>query len=239
MNLGDVVNQLKASELSQLAIGGESPGEYTMDNIGVVADLVNAGLTALYKRFNLKESSFDLELIPGKTDYLLNSKYAESNANSFEPDRYIKDSSVDPFKDNLLKILKVITEDGRELKLNEGRESIKTPSLNTLIIPQAFSNNYRYDFLTIYYKANHPRLVPEIGYWPPEEVEIELPESHLMALCYFIASRAYNPTGMENEFHAGNSYYAKYEAECARLMHDGMYQDNFHDTNPIYRDGWV
>jgi hypothetical protein len=39
----------------------------------------------------------------------------------------------------------------------------------------------------------------------------------MQALMYFVASRAHNPAGMSNEFHAGNTWYAKYEGECMRL----------------------
>lgn len=54
-------------------------------------------------------------------------------------------------------------------------------------------------------------------FFEPSEVDVELPDMYLEALIYFVASRVMNPIGMNEEFHAGNNYAAKYEEECQRL----------------------
>ena len=71
------------------------------------------------------------------------------------------------------------------------------------------------------------------------ETEIELPYSHLEALLYFIASRVHNPIGMANEFHAGNSWAAKYEHECVRLEQLNLRVDQGEDNTNFCRNGWI
>ena len=44
---------------------------------------------------------------------------------------------------------------------------------------------------------------------------------------------------MANEFHAGNSYYAKYEAECMRLENENLDTDQGGQYNRLYVNGWV
>jgi hypothetical protein len=58
-------------------------------------------------------------------------------------------------------------------------------------------------------------------------IETELPRTYLEALLYFVASRVFNPVGLESAvirapFHTGNNYYSKYEAACALLASVGL-----------------
>ena len=85
----------------------------------------------------------------------------------------------------------------------------------------------------------HPKLVEVGGGINPETMELELPYSHLEALLYFVASRVHNPMGMANEFHAGNSWAAKYEAECMKLQQQNLEIDESNDSDRISRNGWV
>ena len=68
---------------------------------------------------------------------------------------------------------------------------------------------------------------------------MELPDAYLEALLYFVASRINNPIGMTNEFHAGNSYAAKYEQECARLEMLNLEVDQGYQNTRLRAGGWV
>lgn len=240
MKLKEVFDQLSSSEFSQLSIGGQEAGKINDENQAAVTQFINLGLSALYTRFNLKEKTFILELQPDKKVYVLSSDYAESNLKSNQNIRYIQDTSDAPFTDDMLKIISVVTDTGIYYRINDGtRFAIKTPNMRTLEMPKNIPTELKSDTLEVTYKANHPKLNPDDPRFDPERLELELPYSHLSALLYFVASRVNNPIGMQNEFHAGNSYYAKYEAACLELVSTGQYVDDLNDRDVIKRGGWV
>lgn len=233
-----------------LALGGlESEGKIAEAKQRQVMSHVTLGLTALYKRFNLKEGRLVLTLQDGQTLYPLQSKFAVNGVRSVEPVRYITDTVSVPFKDDILKIERVIADDTKfELALNNEADlySCFTPAMDTLRIPEEMvlagmelPDEYKTDTLTVIYRADHPYPVPRLGYFDPERVNIELPNSHLQALLYFVASRVHNPIGLTNEFNTGNNYNAKYEAECKQLEGDGLEIDQGNSHNRLRSKGWV
>jgi hypothetical protein len=247
MNLQEIFDQLTYGELSQLAIGGGEAGQVSEENYVRVVPHVNLALTTLFKRFYLKEGRLRVQLVPGKKSYVLHSKYAESNAASLEPVKYLLDSDS-PFQDDLFKIEQVTTDSGSELFLNNAASSysLKTPTQNTLEVPEdivaqgtQLPDWLKTDNLNVVYRANHPKIVVgDAGIYPPD-VNIELPDSHLEALLMFIASRVNNPIGMTNEFHAGNSYYAKYERACQELEGQNLQTDQGSQNTRLRSNGWL
>ena len=248
MNLQEVFEQLSVGEFSQMSIGSQEAGEINETNWNRVIPHINLGLTAIYTRFNLKEGRLLLDLLPDRSTYPLHSDYAVSNLRSQMLERYILDTEDAPFEDDLLKVEKVITEPGARLALNDGANpwSVLTPNMKTVVIPKAIleknpdlPDDLKTDKLEIIYRANHRKIIIPLGYFNPEREELEIPESHLAALLYFVASRVHNPIGMVNEFHAGNSYAAKYEMECQRLENAGLAIDVGESNTRFESGGWV
>lgn len=223
MTLQEVFDQLSAGEFSQLSIGGANAGVIDASNYKKILGHVNLGLTALFTRFNLKERSSQIVL----------------------------DASLDTYSlalEDLLKVTKLVTDGDVEVPLNKESSiySCFTPSLNTIQVPQVIldqgpdlPDDLKTTGLKVVYRANHPKLKLTLGMINPNTVELELPATHLSPLLYFVASRVHNPIGMSNEFHAGNSYYAKYEAACQRLENEGMQVDPVPDNTRLARNGWV
>lgn len=247
MKLKEVFDQLTYGELSQMAIGGNAMGEISEANYPAVIAHIRLALTALYKRFPLKENRMVLQLQQGVLQYEINSKFAVSNTKSKSPLKYILDET-NSFKDDILKIERVYTGRGYELSLNEGSDALTltTPSAFVLRVPTAIVHklpdtpeHFLTDTLELVYRANHPMIEVGLGYFDPERIEIELPYSHLEPLLLFVASRMNNPAGMSNEFHAGNSYYAKYEAACQQLEQYNLRVDQGSQSTGIQRGGWV
>lgn len=243
MRLQEIFDQLSQGELSQIYTGQGLQG-ITHENVQRVAHAINTGLTALHTRFFLREERLKLRLQPGRFTYPLTSKYAEETLDSQESVRYIERS----FDDNLLKIEQVFTDSGYELGLNDRDDplSVRTPSMNILAVPKEIVEKARdlpdyleTDTLEVVYRANHPHLNEDVGLDDAEEYEIELPYSHLQALLYFVASRIYNPTGMSNQFHMGNSFAQKFELECQRLEMDNIQIDRGVTNTRLERMGWV
>ena len=222
MYLQEIFDQLSGGEFSQLSVGGADSGVIDGTNAGRVLGHINLGLTTLFTRFNLKQRTLKFPLQAGSDTYSLNI-------------------------DDILKITKVVTDLEVELALNREGDcySCFTPSLKVLRVPEVIVNQgpdlpdeFKTASLSVVYRANHPKLKPQ-GLFSGVNQEVELPATHLLPLLYFVASRVHNPIGMSNEFHAGNSYYAKYEAACKELEHHGMQVDKDVFNDRLYRNGWV
>lgn len=223
MKLQEVFDQLSAGEFSQISIGGQPSGVINEANQELVVQHINLALTAIYKRFNLREGRL----------------------------RFSLDNTADTYAvqaDDLLKIEQVITDGGTELTLNDNSDpfSCSTPSLNSLRLNPAIAlqseglpDQYKTSGLTVVYRANHPRIVVKYGVLNPLIKSLELPYSHLQALLYFVASRAHNPIGMQAEFNAGNAWYAKYEMECQELEAKGLQVQESEQNTRLHRNGWV
>lgn len=223
MKLSEVFTQLAYGELSQLFIGTNNEGELTEESYPILLAHVNLGLTAIYKRFNLKEGRLVFPLSQSGNVY----KLGVSDLNKIE---------------------RVYTAEGTELPLNNANSPLScyTPQLNILRVPKQIVNKdrdlpekYRTDGLEVVYRANHLKLTDTNGIIDPDKILLELPDTYLEALLYFVASRMHNPIGMVNEFNAGNNWAAKYEIECQRLELLNLEVDESNENNRLNKNGWV
>ena len=248
MKLQEVFDQLTMGELSQLSIGGNEAGVISPANYNRLVPHVNLALTALYKRFPLKENRFTLELQSNRTVYPLTSKYAVSSRSSREAVRYIKDSLAVPFTDDIHKIEKVVASTGYEFGLNDESDEygMFTPSATVLRVSldvadqiMGLPDELKTRLVEVVYRANHPLIIADGADLEPDLIELELPYSHLEPLLLFIASRVHTPTGMTNETNMGNTYFAKYEAACQQLELTNLRVDQGSQNTRMVRNGWV
>ena len=224
MVLQDIFDALTYGELSQLAIGGAESGlGMCDDDKPKILNHIQLGLTSLYTRFRLKEANLTIPMVQATTTYEI-------------------DTIVYP---DLLKVEDIFDDNDIELVLNERNNpcSLRTPIRNVLEIPELIlfdeAGNFLIKELKVVYRANHPLMDPLSASYGAMNQAIELPQSHLQALLFFVGSRIMNPVGMTNEFHAGNSYYAKYEGECQRLEMEGMEIDNTGYSTRFEERGFV
>jgi hypothetical protein len=223
MRLQDIFDQLSTSEFSQISLGGQDAGVINEANQELVLNHINMALTAIYKRFNLREGRVRFVLQPGADSYAIKAE-------------------------DLLKIERVVTDGGEELTLNDHNDpySCFTPSLNSIRLPKAIvaqdsstPDVYKTEGLTVIYRANHKKISSKYGFLNPTTMQLDLPQSHLMALLYYIASRAHNPIGMGQEFNAGNTWYMKFLSECEDLENRGLQVQETEEANRLKRNGWV
>lgn len=223
MKLQEIFDQLTYGELSQLSLGGGEAGIISESDWPKLLASVNLGLDALHRRFLLKIGKTSLALVENQSQYTLT-----------EPD--------------LVKVEEVLTAQGYGIPLNDAHDpySIHTITMKKLMVPLEVVNRspdlpdtLKTDSLNITYRATHPKLVIGNGYFDPERVEVELPDSHLEALLYYVASRVHNPVGMTNEFHTGNNYAAKYELACQTLEQQNIRIDQQASNDRLERNGWV
>lgn len=248
MKLHDIFEQLSVGEFSQLSFGGQDAGVINSSNWEKLLPHIALGLTTLYTRFHLRENRVTLALIPGKESYKLDSNYSIHSNVVAAPARYIQDTVDARFLDDVLKVQQVLTDDGTELGLNDPANaySVRTPSALELRVPKIMvtsgadtPDEMKTETLTVVYRANHPRMSRRVAVCEPLKVDVELPDTHLSALLFYVASRVHNPIGMTNEFHAGNSYYAKYEQACADLENQGMQVNQDSTNHRLERNGWA
>jgi hypothetical protein len=249
MNLQEVFDQLTYGELSQLSIGGGTVGELSESNYPRVLPHVNLGLTALYKRFPLKEGRVLLDLMTDVLTYTIHSKYAFSNPVPATPGNYLIDTVAAPFTDDVLKIERSLTDAGIELQINDLSDfySVFTPTATSLRVPVDIVNQamllpdwLKTERLELVYRANHPKIVIDSGYFDPTIVELELPDSYLEPLLLFIAARAMSPLGTgQFEGLAGNNYFAKYEQACQQIELHNLRVDQGSQNIRLFQNGWV
>lgn len=248
MKLQDIFDQLSTAEFSMISIGGQPAGVINENNWSNLVNHINLGLTALYSRFTLKEGRITLQLIPNQTYYPITSAYAVNSRRGRADVRYLLDTPAQPFDDDIVKIIEVLTDGEIALELNDplADYSVYTPSAAVLRVPKgmvtgdpATPDDLRTDNLTLVYRAFHPKVVIPLGFFDPARVDVELPYSHLEALLWYVASRAHNPVGMGQEFNAGNQFYAKYENACRQLENAGLQVDQGGQSGRFERNGFV
>lgn len=239
MTLSDIFDQLAYGELRQTfpdlasLVSGEGIPEERKKNLFLSIKL---GLTELHKRFNLLEKRLTIARVNGRQTYVMDRRYAVSNTTGTEPDKYITDTA-EPFKNDLMRIERILDADGCELTVNEigNEDSAFITSFNTLVLPDAFKDTT----FTVVYRADHPNIEWYIAEKAPQLVTVNLPSSHLEALLYYVASRIMNPVGMINEFHEGSSYAAKFEQSCARLVDHASVPAQMAVNTRLYDKGWA
>lgn len=260
MVLQDIFDELTYGELSQIAVGGRhndasvegfEAGIKEPDYKSIVLH-INAALVAVYTRFRLKERTAIINILPEKHLYVLDKRFAITNTESDSVDKYIIDND-DVFDNSLIKIemIKALREElglcesaeslFQPLSLNKPHDpySIHTTSLKTFNTPASFGFEKEPQKLYVDYQSLHPKLDPDEAGYMARETEIELPRTHLQCLLYWIASRITNPSGMVEEFHTGNSYFAKYEAEALKLEMQNVQIDDAVEINHYTRQGFV
>lgn len=244
MNLETIFDQLELGELAQISLTERVNGELPASSKKSLATHINMALTALHKRFLLKEEAVTIALQPGQYAYVLSSRFAESNTRSDVDVKYILDLD-DPFKDTVLSIHAVTDDLGDDLLLDHPTriESLKRTSYRTIVLP-AKSDRFKHpldysETMTVIYQANHRQLTDMDLVYPANMIDIDLPETHLEPLVYYVASRVMNPIGLNEEFHAGNNYAAKYEESCRQLEDQGFGMSAPGQDHQFSRGGWV
>lgn len=241
MKLSTIFTQLTHGELSQISIGGSEVGVISPNSYVQMYAHVDLALTALYKRFYLKEGRITIQLQPDTLYYALHSDYAVSNATSLKPVKYIVDSIGSPFKDDILKVERAIVSGYGEVTMNQDGDaySVFTPTSSAIRVTQEMIDGQHPESLELVYRANHPLISNGMVTADPDSIEIELPYTHLEPLLLFIASRIHNPIGVTNEFNAGNNYAAKYEAACRQLEVTNLQVDQGSQYSRLSNKGWV
>lgn len=239
MTLADIFEYLTYGELSQLKIGNLNPkaseSKPSEEDYALIMSHINMALKAVYKRFFLSSREMIVQIYDHIQIYTLDRRWAVTNHDSKEKPKYIVDSPLDPFLDDLLKIEQVFNEGGEEMFLNDLTEpwSVFTPRYNQVQIPFPEKHNS----MVIHYRASHPTLKYTKD-MKPEHIEVLLPEAMLEPVLFYIAHRIF--AGMNDDMNQeGNNYLQKYEQSCQQLEKLGLQITPHYGNLRLDNKGWV
>lgn len=233
MLLSDIFEQLTYGELSQLSIGGMNDGEITPERYTPIIAHINLGLTELYKRFPLRIKDVQIQQYEAITSYILEEDFTVSTGTATI--KYILDSN-DPFTNNLLRIEQVyddIKEEYYPLNNVSDSKSLHVTAFNTIRVPTPVSTNT----MTVSYRYNHPRI--EVAGLDPFTYDVDLPQSLLEPLLYYVASRAYSGVPALDGQNQGLEYLQKFEASIAKITELSLVTNNSRSNQKIWINGWA
>lgn len=234
MLLHTIFEQLSHGELAQLAIGNKDGAGIVPESYPAITAHLNLALTALYKIFPLRMEEAIIQQNQATNLYFLSKQFAV-NGGSDEPVKYLIDTVNKPFIDNVLKIERIVNEEGEEIPLNDINDdnSIFTPSFNSIQIPDPI------DTVTVgvIYRADHTEINP-INL-DPKTLDVPIPNSLLEPLLFYIASRAYASVPMVDGINQSAGYLNKFEASIQRIKNLDLVNDDEKPNQKLWNNGWV
>lgn len=228
MNLSNFMEQLSYGELSDVYMGIDGDGAIDPRHIPKIVHFINDGLTRLHVRFPLKIKEFILETQEGKSGYVIDPKYAESRYDSESgiiP--YIKDLTED-YTGDLLKILKVFDQYGKQLPLNDPDliGSVSTPQWNIVQVPISYQGYA----LTFTYQARHVVITPDLEC----EQEIILPDTLEGALLAYVGHRTYQGRNTQESAAKSAEFLGSFNAICDEAEAKDMLNSSVSATKPVF-----
>lgn len=236
MLLSEVFDHLTYGELAQINIGGSDTQGITPDHYPQVIPHINLALTALHKRFPLRIQEIIVQQYEWIQTYILDERYAETNKASTEPIKYLMDSPLFPFKNNVLKIEQVFSEFGEERPINDESStfSVFTPTFNSIMIPY----NDRANAFSVVYRANHEKIVINAGF-DPTAIDLVIPDGLLEPLLFYVVSRVLSGMGGDAYQNESQLFMQRYEMACKEIEHLGLTNMQNARNQKLEIGGWV
>lgn len=230
MQLSDAFNYLAYSELSNVTFT-DSNGNIKLEHYPKLITLINAGVRELHTVFELLEKQIYVDMYAHITNYYLKPAFALTSG-STEVYKYIADSPYYPFKGNVLKVLKVLSETGVELPLNneDSPISVFTPSPSLLQVSyptEGASLNVVYQS----YPDNIDTAIQDLN------TELDIPDYLMEALVYFVCNKLFSSIGADKA--EAVSYFSKYQNALRVIRDTGVFSKDTHYNTNLERNQWV
>lgn len=235
MKLSQIIEHLNLGELSLANLGGDEEDGINSNNLSKVVNWINLGLTSLYTKFPIKKKEVFINPVDHITQYKLHTNYLVNNESSNQLHKYLVDTPDDPFLNDVAVIHKVFDELGCEIDINDHHscDSIFTPSVDVVQIRCPNPNRS----INIVYRAL-PKKLETKGRCILDQ-DVELPETYLQALLYYVSSKYYGSRGNSESLNESNDYLIKYKMECDAIINNGTMVQNNTEMNSFCRGGWV
>lgn len=231
MKLEELFRNLSYSELSNLAIGNEGAGYIDSANISKMVLLTNQSIATLYTRFILCTKELVIQSNDHMAFYYLRPEFARSNPAPAH-NKYIIDSELEPYTGDIIRVLRVFNEIGKELPINDAEQyaSVFTPQFDCIQLSHPCND----DVFSIEYQANHPILNDT-----DLQQEIRIPFFLEEALQAHIAYKVFSSmAGQENSSKAAE-HFQRYENICIDVLEKDLVNTSISTTNiKAYKWGW-
>ena len=236
MKLSEIFNYLNYGELAEISLGGANEAGILEENYPAIVSHLNMGLIELYKRFPLRKNSVKVQMYDSISVYKLITEFSATNGSALI--KYILDSAEDPFTGKVLQIDSV-TSDNKEINLILNDTSVTQDVIQTLSHNSFEIINFTPDqILTVNYKES-PELI-SVTNLDPSAVEIDLPDSLLEPLVYYIAARAHtNVPSIEGNPSESTLYYQKFELSVRKVKEYGLIDNHYNSNTRLDDNGWV
>lgn len=208
MKLGTLIEQLSYGELKDLHLGAGGKGKVPPQMRNKLISYINTAMRLIYTEFPLKTCEVIVGLRDDVSIYTLSSEYAKSNTDSDIPIeyRYIEDTLVNKFADDILRIDEVFSINGITQDVNNMASAFGVNVLNYNQIQVAMPK--RGEKLSIVYTG----LPKEICKCACDDTEVEVPPTFWEMLRAFVAYTAYSGMSTQTAGQKANEFIQKYEA---------------------------
>ncbi len=226
MTLAEFFSKLSYSHLSELAISGNGSGQIVDADQPKIVQRINEGLLKFYARFPLRIKTLSLMTYAAVNEYYLRPDFA-LNSDSLEEYKYIIDTVLVPFPNDLLMIESIVDSDGDPVPLNDAddEDSWHTPSYDSITIDAPVTG----DLFKIRYRA----MPVEISLGPIEATEVTLPIPRILeaALLAYVAGQIYGNMSMEGAMAKSQHFLEMYEDECKIIEERNLLNSSYSNTN--------
>lgn len=211
MNIAQLFKDLSYGELSNLSLANEGNGSIEEAYQPKIILAANEGLLRLHTKFLLKENELLLGMVAGITMYQLLRRFAESTLPVVEVHRYIKDTVLKPFTEDIIKIISVHNSIGFELPINDidSPISVHSPQAHLLQVPVVEDGK----LLSVLYQASHAELLVNT---PTQE--IVLPPVLIGSLLSYISYKVFSQMGTAEATAKAQEHYYNYELICQDVI---------------------
>ena len=232
MKLNELFSNLSFGPLANLSVGGDGIGMIPFEHEARLTSFVNKSLLALFSRFPLLEKEVIVRAYDGKTLYPLKKIYADTDA-TVVPQKFIADSAVDPFLEDVIKILAIYDELGQPMPLNNTGEptSLFTPLFDMVQIPLPKTGDIYY----VLYRGKHPVLVPGVA-----DQDVNIPDILQTALEAHVAYQVFSPMNGQEHKATASEHLSTYEMLCSNIeMQDLLQTSSVSNHDKLEARGFV
>lgn len=234
VTLKELYKSLALSVLNNTSVVTDDKMGIYPTKIPYMLEFINEGITRLHSRFVLKTDSIYIEMQEGRTDYPLLARFAFTQ---YDPSKgvapYILDSFAKPFQQDVIKVLSVYDNQGHERRLNDNNDThglfLPRPDTLKCIRPR------HEEIISVVYQARHPMINEG-----DEEAEIDLPDTLLPALKYWLAYSVYTSMNTAESTGKAAEYLQMYESICGEVEDYDLANGSISTTNSVFEErGWI
>lgn len=237
--LKDLFTLLATGEFSNLSLSKDRSGNIEERDYEKIITNLNLGVVELFKRFKLQDGEINLHADPSVLIYYLRNANVTPLA-TISTTQYLETPLGYPGALNLIEITGITDTDGNDVRLNNrfAIPTIRQLAFDTLKITDLEAKQ----IFVIHYQSFPPQIVLDKDF-DLANVTLDIPQTVLEPLLYYVAARVYKPIGSNSS--GGNasqdeSFMQKYELACQKIETFGLEIDDCdRDLDRFSGEGWV